>query len=193
MTVIRSPDPRRLAGPHEGSGRPRAVRADADLLAAPSVPAARLEPLPTHRRLRPGDGAGLEHAHRSDPACDPGRSVGATCPGRGRRAMDHRSLRPDGWRSRGGQGDARTGDRDEHRRRRARRAAVGGRRAQLRPGHPAIVRANVGAAAVERPQHLQRPAVDCGTDRLSGDQRRGPPRRSDTVASRLGRTCCSPP
>ena len=51
-----------------GLGGSRAGLADADLLAASRVRVARPEPLPAHRRLRPGDGAGLKRADRPDPA-----------------------------------------------------------------------------------------------------------------------------
>ena len=126
---------------------PRARRADADVLAAAGVRAARRQPVSEGRGLRPLDRPGLRRAHGHDPAGDRRQRRGLAAGRQGHGRAHHRPLRADRRRRRGGQGHLRAALGHEHEPRHPRLPLPHGRGPELHPRRAAAVRADVGARA----------------------------------------------
>ena len=139
---------------------PRARPADADVLAAAGVPAPRRQPLSEGGGIRPLDRPRLRRAHGRDPAGDRHERRVLAARGQGHGRAHHRPLRPDRRRRRGGQGHLLAALGREHEPRHHRVPLPPDRGPELLPRRAAAVRADLGARPAERPQHVQRAALD---------------------------------
>ena len=102
--------------------------------------------------------------------------------GQGHRGAHHRPLRADRRRRRGRRGHLRAAHGHEHQPRHHRVPLPHGRGAELHPRGATTVRAGLGAQPAERPQHVQRTALDRRARAVHGPQRR-PPRRAGAHAA----------